>query len=196
MNVFSVSCAKLFCIQPYLVNQFRTWFHCLRIQVLWFIVSCTIHIWVSLCITILVCQFRIIIKQLVACDIEFFFRNNVFLWIELRFFRWFHRIVELFVRCVLKHVHNSCHSRSVMFDFYFNCCNHVVIRHSSIRSSNFFHSVSEGITSVRFCKFKWLEGNLRDSSCCVWRTVLHSLNCDAIFFQYECKFVFYKISTI
>ena len=145
LNIFSVGCAKLFCIQPYLVNQFRAWFHCLRIQVFWFIVSCTIRIWVGVCITILVCQFRIIVKQLVACDIEFFCRNNVFFWIELRFFRWFHLIVKLFIWCVYNILHD-CFRCTIMRDWNPYSRNHGIVCHRCVWTCNFVYSVVVSLT--------------------------------------------------
>ena len=145
LNIFSVGCAKLFCIQPYLVNQFRAWFHCLRIQVFWFIVGCTIRIWISVCITILVCQFRIIVKQLVACDIEFFCRNNVFFWIELRFFRWFHLIVKLFIWCVYNILHD-CFRCTIMRDWNPYSRNHCIVCHRCVWTCNFVYSVVVSLT--------------------------------------------------
>ena len=97
LDVVFVSCIKFSCIQPYLVVKFLTTFNCLGIQVFQFVVVSCIDIWIGVCFTIFICQFRIIINEFSTSDIEFRFRNNVFLWLELRFF-WRYILLKIYCK--------------------------------------------------------------------------------------------------
>ena len=97
LDIVFVVCVKFSCIQPYLVVKFLTTFNCLSIQVFIFVVGSCIDIWICVCFTIFICQFRIVINELRTCNIEFRFRNNVFLWLELRLFWRANCVIKFFI---------------------------------------------------------------------------------------------------
>ena len=107
---------------------------------LFFVVRCIVRIWVRIGVCDLVCQFFVIINELVACDIEFLFRNNVFLWLELRFFWWSYTVVKLFISDFA----NSCDknfSCSIVLTVTVIIRFHCVVCNGCVRSFNFFYSV-------------------------------------------------------
>ena len=72
-----------------------------------------IRVWIRVCFTIFICQLRIVINELITSDIVFLFRNNVFLWLELRFFWRSNCIVELFISSIC-YVGNNCLCCTIM----------------------------------------------------------------------------------
>ena len=181
LDVVLVSCVKLSSIQPYLVNQFSATFNCLSIQVFHIIIDGIVRIWVHIGIRVLICQLFVIIKKLVACDIVFLFRNNVFLWLELRFFRWSYSIIELFIWSVSNSCYN-CLSSTIMGYLHCNCCNHIVVSYCCISTCNFWNSISVGLAKIIFTKLKFLKGNL---TFCI---ILNSFNCNIVFLKNKAKF--------
>ena len=188
MDVVLVGCVKFSCIQPYLVNQLVATFHSLGVQVLFFVVRCIVRIWVRIGICVLVCQFFVIINELVACDIEFLFRKNVFLWLELRFFRRSYTIVELFISCIC-YVRNDCFGCSIVRYHNFNSRNHCVVFDCYVCSSYFLYSIVISLTKIVFTKFKSLEGNFTSS------VILHCFDNIAIFLKNECEFLILQLTT-
>ena len=181
LDVILVVSVEFSCIKPYLVNQFRTRFHSLSIQVLSFVVWNSIYIWICICFTIFISQLRIIIKKLVACDIEFLFWNNVFLWLELRLFWWSHSVIELFIWSVSNSCYN-CLSSTIMGYLHCNCCNHIVVSYCCISTCNLWNSISVGLAKIIFTKLKCLKGNLTIF------IILNSFNCNIVFLKNKAKF--------
>ena len=98
-NRLNIVCFSEFsCIQPYLVVYFITFFECLRIDILSFVVGSSVRIWVGICVCHLILQFTIIVEKFHTCKIEFGFVQDVFLWIEIRSFWRTNSIVEFFIR--------------------------------------------------------------------------------------------------
>ena len=188
LDVVLVSCVKFSCIQPYLVNQLVATFHSLGVQVLFFVVRCIVRIWVRIGICVLVCQFFVIINELVACDIEFFFRNNVFLWLELRFFWRTNSIVELFISDIA----NSCHknfSCSIVRNSYCYIRFHGIVCNGCVCSSYFFNCVV-----VNACLF-FLELKFRELNV-TWCIIAYSFKSLTFWiFKNEAEFVSFKLTT-
>ena len=201
LNVFFVSCWEFSCIQPYLIVEFISAVNSLRIQVLSFVVWCIVSVWVRFSICVLVCQLFIIINELVASDIEFRFRNNVFLWLELRCCWRSYGIVELFVSW-FSYVSNQCFSCTVMRYCYSYFCLHCIVSDSSVCTFNLCYSVlistfltllvfksSDSFTSF-VCVIHWskLDLTILIVSCS------RNHNVVAVF-QLECKFASFKLTT-
>ena len=185
MDVILVVSVKLSCIQPYLVVKFRATFNCLSIQVFSFVVLCIIDIWVSVSFTIFICQFRIVINELSTCDIEFSFRNNVFLWLELRFCWRSYGIVKFFINSIC----NSCYDcfRCTIVRYYnFHSRNHWVVSNGAISTTNFFYSVVVSLTKIIAAKFKCLEVYFTA------RIIVSTFNFSTIFLQDEFEFISLK----
>ena len=201
MDIVFVVCVKFSCIQPYLVVKFLTTFNWFRIQVFIFVVGSCIDIWVCICFTIFICQFRIVINELRTCNIEFRFRNNVFLWLELRFCWWSDTVVELFIsrfchvcdqglRCTIMRNSNSYH------------CSHWVVSNSCVCTFHLCYSVSVStfLTLLVFkgsdsftsfvCVVNWSE--LEVTVCVVGCSRNHNI---VAVFQLECEFVSFKLTT-
>ena len=188
MDVFFVICVKLSCIQPYLVVKFRATFNCLSIQVFSFVVVCIVDIWICVCFTIFICQFRIVINELSTCDIEFRFRNNVFLWLELRFCWRSYGIVKFFINSIC----NSCYDcfRCTIVRYYnFHSRNHWVVSNCAISTTNFFYSVVVCLTKIITTKLKCLEVYFTT------RIIMSTFNFCTIFLQDEFEFVSLKCTS-
>ncbi len=104
------------CVQLYFANQCRALFHCFVFKFSGSLLAVPSAYGLAFVSPYLSVNSESSSTNL-SPVISNFFINDIFLWVELRFFRRFHCVVKLFVRCVLKLVHNSCLSRSVMFDF-------------------------------------------------------------------------------
>ena len=185
MDVIFVVCVKLSCIQPYLVVKFRSTFNCLSIQVFSFVVSSCIDIWIGVCFTIFICQFRIVINELRTCDIEFRFRNNVFLWLELRFCWWCYGIVKFFIGSICNSCYD-CFRSTVVRNHNFHSRNHWVVSNGTISTTNFFYSVVISLTKIIATKLKCLEVYF---TTCI---IVNTFNFCTIFLQDEFEFVSLK----
>ena len=201
LDIFFVSCWEFSCIQPYLVVKFLTTFNCLSIQVFIFVVGSCIDIWVCICFTIFICQFRIVINELSTCDIEFRFRNNVFLWLELRFCWRSYLVVEFFISRFC-HVCDQGFGCTVMRNSNSYHCSHCVVSDSWVCTLNLCYSVSvrtfltllvfkgsDSFTSF-VCVINWSE--LEVTSCIVGCRCDHNI---VAIFQLECKFVSFQFTT-
>ena len=201
LDVVLVSCIEFSCIQPYLVNQFLTTFNSLSIQVFCFVVWGIVRIWVRIGICVLVCQLFIIINELVTCDIVFLFRNNVFLWLELRFFWWCYTVVKFFIRRFC-HVCDQCFSCTIMRNSNGYNSSHFIVSDSRVCTLNLCYSVlvSTFLTLLVFkgcnfftsfiCVLYWREFNL--TSCIVGCSCNHNI---VAIFQLECEFASFKVTT-
>ena len=201
LDVIFVVCVKFSCIQPYLVVKFRSTFNCLSIQVFSFVVVCIIDIWICVCFTIFICQFRIVINELSTSDIEFRFRNNVFLWLELRFCWWSDTVVEFFIGRFC-HVCDQGFRSTIMTDFNSYNCSHWVVSNSWVCTLNLCYSVSvstfltllvfkgsDSFTSF-ICVVNWSE--LEVTACVVGCSRNHNI---VAIFQLECEFASFKVAT-
>ena len=204
-NVLNVVCfSKLICIKPYLVNQFRTTFNSLGIQVFWFVVGNTISIWICVSFSVFICQLIVIIHQFSTSNIVFFFAYNEFFWLEFRCFWWCYFVVEFFIRSTVssvtvgifttcwRYIGNSCQWMTILSHCHCNSCFHGIISHTKffISWNDFFYSVD---VCSNFCIVKWQvrEGYVTSS------IILYSFNngaCSSIF-QYEAEFTCFKFTT-
>ena len=201
MDVIFVICVKLSCIQPYLVVKFRSTFNCLGIQVFSFVVVCIVDIWVSICFTIFICQFRIVINELRTCDIEFRFRYNVFLWLELRFCWWSDTVVEFFIGRIC-HVCDQGFRCTIVTDFNRYDCSHWVVSDSRVCTFHLCYSVSVStfLTLLIFkgcdsftssvCVINWYK--LEVTVCVVGCPCDHNI---VAIFQLECEFASFQRTT-
>ena len=97
LDVILVVSVELSSIKPYLVVELSSTLNSLSIDVFCFVVISFIYIRICVGISVLVCQFRIIIKKFVISNWELSCIQYIFLWLELRLFWWSHSVIELFI---------------------------------------------------------------------------------------------------
>ena len=200
MDVILVSCVEFSCIKPYLVNQLVATFNSLGIDVFCFVVACFVYIWICICFTIFISQLVIIINELVACDIVFLFRNNIFLWLELRFFWRTNCVIEFFISWFC-HVCDQGFGCTIMRNSNSYNSSHCVVLNSCVCTLNLCYSilVSTFLTllvfkgSNSFTSFisviYW--GKLDLTSCIVGCSRNHNI---VAVFQLECEFASFQIT--
>ena len=183
-----MSVSEVVCIKPYLVNKLITFLECLSIKVFSFVISCAVSVRIFISIAYFIFQLSIIINKFSTCYVEFRFRNNIFFWLELRFFWWTNSIVEFFISNFTNSRYKSFSSTIMRnSDCYIRF--HCIVCNSCISSFDFFYCVLVN-AFLAFLEFKFREFNVTS---CIILNSFNNFTCCIL--QLECEFVSFKFTT-